>query len=226
MPFFFTTRRIFKEADIDGNNQDDASTTNDYTDDAENDTEQSAVESEPQTNDDQEDTDNAPNDTSNVDDQEDTDNAPDDTSNVDDEYTDYTEDDDVQSQEGSEVGEDAEEAPVDDIKRQEEEMYSNMSPEQLDIMHRELKSRFIDIYNICTNTIERLSAVHVSEDNVSTLEYISRTLSTTKDMIVDYIDNIYKSKSYIENNVNYNKYLVIINAVNKMLESIDNDVNN
>lgn len=210
MPFFFTTRRIFKEADIDGNNQDDASTTNDYTDDTENDTEQSAAEYEPQTNDDQ----------------EDTDNAPDDTSNVDDEYTDYTEDDDVQSQEGSEVGEDAEEAPVDDIKRQEEEMYSNMSPEQLDIMHRELKSRFIDIYNICTNTIERLSAVHVSEDNVSTLEYISRTLSTTKDMIVDYIDNIYKSKSYIENNINYNKYLVIINAVNKMLESIDNDVNN
>ena len=210
MPFFFTTRRIFKEADIDGNNQDDASTTNDYTDDAENDAEQSAAEYEPQTNDDQEDTDNAPNDTS----------------NADDEYTDYTEDDDVQSQEGSEVGEDAEEAPVDDIKRQEEEMYSNMSPEQLDIMHRELKSRFIDIYNICTNTIERLSAVHVSEDNVSTLEYISRTLSTTKDMIVDYIDNIYKSKSYIENNVNYNKYLVIINAVNKMLESIDNDVNN
>lgn len=210
MPFFFTTRRIFKEADIDGNNQDDASTTNDYTDDSENDMEQNTVEAEPQTNDNQ----------------EDTDNAPDDTSNADDEYTDYTEDDDVQSQEGSEVGEDAEETPVDDIKRQEEEMYSNMSPEQLDIMHRELKSRFIDIYNICTNTIERLSAVHVSEDNVSTLEYISRTLSTTKDMIVDYIDNIYKSKSYIENNVNYNKYLVIINAVNKMLESIDNDVNN
>lgn len=210
MPFFFTTRRIFKEADIDGNNQDDASTTNDYTDDTENDAEHSTVESEPQTNDDQEDTDNAPNDTS----------------NADDEYTDYTEDDDIQSQEGSEVGEDAEKAPVDDIKRQEEEMYADMSPEQLDIMHRELKSRFIDIYNICTNTIERLSAVHVSEDNVSTLEYISRTLSTTKDMIVDYIDNIYKSKSYIENNVNYNKYLVIINAVNKMLESIDNDENN
>lgn len=210
MPFFFTTRRIVKEADIDGNNQDDASTTNDYTDDTENDTEQNTVESDPQTNDNQ----------------EDTDNAPDDTSNADDEYTDYTEDDDAQSQEGSEVGEDAEETPVDDIKRQEEEMYSDMSPEQLDIMHRELKSRFIDIYNICTNTIERLSAVHVSEDNISTLEYISRTLSTTKDMIVDYIDNIYKSKSYIENNVNYNKYLVIINAVNKMLENIDNDVNN
>ena len=212
MPFFFTTRRIVKEADIDGNNQDDASTINDYTDDTENDMEQNAVESEPepQTNDDQEDADDAPNDTS----------------NADDEYTDYTEEDDAQSQEGSEVGEDAEEAPVDDIKRQEEEMYSNMSPEQLDIMHRELKSRFIDIYNLCTNAIERLSAVHVSEDNVSTLEYISRTLSTTKDMIVDYIDNIYKSKSYIENNVNYNKYLVIINAVNKMLESIDNDVNN
>lgn len=210
MPFFFTTRRIFKEADIDGNNQDDASTTNDYTDDSENDMEQNTVEAEPQTNDDQEDADDAPNDTS----------------NADDEYTDYTEEDNIQSQDGSEVGEDAEEAPVDDIKRQEEEMYSNMSPEQLDIMHRELKSRFIDIYNICTNTIERLSAVHVSEDNVSTLEYISRTLSTTKDMIVDYIDNIYKSKSYIENNINYNKYLVIINAVNKMLESIDNDVNN
>lgn len=210
MPFFFTTRRIVKEADIDGNNQDDASTTNDYTDDSENNMEQNTVEAEPQTNDDQEDADDAPNDTS----------------NADDEYTDYTEEDNIQSQDGSEVGEDAEEAPVDDIKRQEEEMYSDMSPEQLDIMHRELKSRFIDIYNICTNTIERLSAVHVSEDNVSTLEYISRTLSTTKDMIVDYIDNIYKSKSYIENNVNYNKYLVIINAVNKMLESIDNDVNN
>lgn len=210
MPFFFTTRRIVKEADIDGNNQDDASTTNDYTDDSENDTEQNTVDAEPQTNDNQ----------------EDTDDAPDDTSNADDDYTDYTEEDNIQSQDGSEVGEDAEEAPVDDIKRQEEEMYSNMSPEQLDIMHRELKSRFIDIYNICTNIIERLSAVHVSEDNVPTLEYISRTLSTTKDMIVDYIDNIYKSKSYIENNVNYNKYLVIINAVNKMLESIDNDVNN
>lgn len=113
-----------------------------------------------------------------------------------------------------------EQQPVDALKAQEEEMYSNLSSEQLDIKHRELKNRFLEMYDRTSEIIDRIGDVSVDEQNISTVEYISANLSKMRTMLSDYIDGVYQTKSYIENSINYNRFLAVLGGINKMLEEI------
>lgn len=152
--------------------------------------------------------------------------APDGTEPPADPTTDYTEDDmgiDMDMGEGGEGGEappPEEEEPVDEIKQQEEELLQ-LSPAELDVKHKELKNQYLSMYDITTSLIERIGDASISEDNIGVVEYISDTLSRLRTMLSDYMDSIYSAKSYIENSINYNRFLAVLNGINKLLEEID-----
>ena len=112
---------------------------------------------------------------------------------------------------------------VDDLKKQEEDIYAsaNLSPEQLDIKHKELKQNYLKMYDITTNIIDRIGDASVNEDNIRVIEYISEELNKLRNMITDYVNSVYSGKSYIENAINFNRFLAVLNGINKMLEEID-----
>lgn len=114
-------------------------------------------------------------------------------------------------------------ATVDDLKKQEEDIYAsaNLSPEQLDIKHKELKQNYLKMYDITTNIIDRIGDASVNEDNIRVIEYISEELNKLRNMITDYVNSVYSGKSYIENAINFNRFLAVLNGINKMLEEID-----
>ena len=113
-----------------------------------------------------------------------------------------------------------EEAPVDELKTKEEEMYSNLTPEQLDVKHKELKTRFLDMYDMTTELVDRIGDAIVTEENIGVIEYVSKNLNNLRTMLSDYVSSIYSTKSYIENSINYNRFLAVLNGINKMLEQI------
>lgn len=121
------------------------------------------------------------------------------------------------NQQGS--GED-EQHDVDDIKAKEEEIYSSLTPEQLDVKHKELKNRFLDMFDSISELSERIGNISADEENIHTLEYITNKLIAMKDMVCDYVNDIYQTKSYTENSINYNKFLATLNGINKLLEQI------
>lgn len=209
MAFFFNSR-LFREAEVDGEPQEENEGTppSDFDDNTDqNGTNDSDANSQ--------DSDENDTETSNQDDQDNQDNS--------DQSTDNSGDQDQENSQTDTSDQEQSKAPVDDIKKTEEELYGNMSNEELDQMHKELKSRFCDLYDIIGDTIERLSGISVNEEKIHTIEYASSKLSALKDMMVDYIHNIYKTKSYIENNINYNKFLVVVNAVVKLLEGLNDE---
>lgn len=114
-----------------------------------------------------------------------------------------------------------EEQPVDELKAKEEEIYSNLTDEQLDIKHRELKTRFLDLYDMTSKIVDRIGDATVTEENIGVIEYISKNLSELRDMISDYVSSVYQTKSYTENSVNYNRFLAVLNGIDKMLEEIN-----
>lgn len=116
-----------------------------------------------------------------------------------------------------------EEQPVNDIKRQEEEIYNNanMTPEQLDIKHKELKSQFLAMYDLTSSIIDRIGDASINEENIEVVEFISENLSRLRTMLTDYIESVYAGKSYIENAVTFNRFLATLNGINKMLEQIE-----
>ena len=113
--------------------------------------------------------------------------------------------------------------PVNAIKQQEEEIYNdaNMTPEQLDIKHKELKSQFLAMYDLTSSIIDRIGDASINEENIAVVEFISENLSRLRTMLTDYIDSVYAGKSYIENAVTFNRFLATLNGINKMLEQLE-----
>lgn len=111
---------------------------------------------------------------------------------------------------------------VDEHKEQEEDdLYENLTPEQLDIKHKELKNRYLEMFDTTAGVIDRIGDVAVAEENFEIVKYVSNTLSDLRNMLTDYINSVYKTKSYIENLVNYNKFLAVLNGVNEILEEMN-----
>ena len=114
-----------------------------------------------------------------------------------------------------------EEAKIDELKKQEEELYANLTPEQLDLRHRELKEQYLSMYDLIISILDRINEASVDEEKVEVVKYISDTLENLKKMIVDYMKYSYKMKSYIENSINYNRFLAVLNGMNKILEEMN-----
>ena len=144
------------------------------------------------------------------------------------ETTDYTEmgDEEGAGEEGEEGGDGEappppeEEKPVDELKQQEEEMYG-LSPDKLDIRHKELKKQFLDMYDSTSTIIDKISDAAISEENLGAVEFITETLSKLRTTLSDYLNNVYSGNSYIENVANFNRFLAVLNGVNKILEDLD-----
>jgi hypothetical protein len=43
-------------------------------------------------------------------------------------------------------------------------------------------------------------------------------------MVADYMNNVYSTKSYMENAINYNKFLATLTGINDILVEIDKDL--
>lgn len=112
------------------------------------------------------------------------------------------------------------EEEVDDLKAKEEELYANLTPDQLDIKHKELKGQFLSMFDMVSELVERIGNTGTNEENIKIVEYISNNLINLKDMISDYVNDVYQTKSYIENSIMYNRFLAALNAINKLLEEI------
>lgn len=112
-----------------------------------------------------------------------------------------------------------EESEVDDIKTREEELF-NLTQEELDVKHDELKKRYLDMFDITTDIIERIGDAAVTEKNMEVIEFVTNNLNSIREMLTDYMNSIYKTKSYIENSINYNRFLAVLNGIQKMLEEI------
>lgn len=113
------------------------------------------------------------------------------------------------------------EEEVDENKKAEEEIFSNLTHDQLDIKHKELKNQYLQLYDMTSEIIDRISSINISEDITFVVDYVSTTLSNLRDMVVDYINDVYKTKSYTENLINYNRFLATLSGINKILEEID-----
>ena len=109
-----------------------------------------------------------------------------------------------------------------DIKKQERELFDSLSPEEQKMKNTMLKQLYVDLYNNCGSIITKLNDVSTEVDSVNA--QIKRSLTMLfelKQMIRDYFSNMYESKSYIENDIMFNRYLSMLNAVKNITKEID-----
>lgn len=145
--------------------------------------------------------------------------------------TDYTNMDD-DGGDGADAGDDANGAPNEDqpqegdqqqgagedLKELENQLFSNLSPQQISIRNIELKTQYIELFNTIDKTITKVDMVEKTEKNLPIIDFISKKLSDLKIMVNDYIIKSFNLYGYLENQVNLQHYLVILDAIVKILE--------
>ena len=116
-----------------------------------------------------------------------------------------------------------EEEPVDnEDTRRDKELYDSLSPQEQKERNIKQKKLFFDLYSNCDYVIDKLN--NISDADLE--EYgvqVRKTLSMLFflfQMVSDYATKLYDSKSYIENDIMFNRYLSILNTVKNITSDI------
>ena len=113
-----------------------------------------------------------------------------------------------------------EELPESKLRDLEAVVFDDLSEDQKKMKIKELKELYIIIYKKCGSISGMISDIKRDQETVQIIEYISNTLVDLKHYIDDYINDIFDSKTYVENLAQLQKYIMIFNAINKVFEQI------
>ena len=88
------------------------------------------------------------------------------------------------------------------------------------IRNIQLKSKFAQLHEDADNYMESINRITKNDENILPLKKIVVALGKVKVYIVDYLENIYNSTSYIDNFTNYIKFLVVFRTIGNVLKEM------
>lgn len=115
---------------------------------------------------------------------------------------------------GEDMDGEAEEVPANT------DIFASLTAEEQEVKIKELKRLFGNLYTSCDDILTRIDNLEINEDNLDTLSRISTSLYDMKIYISDYLASVFNTKSYIENDIAFNKFLIVIKSITDIMEDI------
>lgn len=112
------------------------------------------------------------------------------------------------------------EDPDQDLKDVENDIFNGLSDQDKVIKINELKDLYQDLYNRIITLYDKVNDIPKDEELIKVYNFIIDNLSDLKQFVYDYLTNTFDNKTYLENMVNYKKYLSTLNVINGILEEI------
>ena len=100
------------------------------------------------------------------------------------------------------------------------DIFASLTAEEQQIKIKELKNLYSNLYSSCDDILERINKLDINEDNLETISRISTSLYDIKVYISDYLTLVFPTKSYIENDVTFVRFLTIIKSITEILNDI------
>ena len=140
---------------------------------------------------------------------------------VDDDY--LQQDPEENPNEGEEQGMDdmPEEEPPSEMQMIDNNVFADLSSAELAARDRKLREDLATLYDLCNVILNRVIFINKNEQVIKISEYISGKMEDMKDRIVDYLNYIYDSKSYIENMVYYKQCYSLLQGIALILQEIE-----
>lgn len=113
-------------------------------------------------------------------------------------------------------GGDTEEEPI----KANTDIFDSLSSEEQTVKIAELKKMFNELYTSCDDLMHKVSTIDVDDISVNIVSRVNSTLYNLKTYIADYILNIFPIKSYIENDIAFNRFLTVLSSVSRVIESL------
>ena len=97
------------------------------------------------------------------------------------------------------------------------DIFSSLSAEEQQIKIKELKGLYQQMYTSCDELLDRINNLEFTEDSLPIMNRITYALYDLKKYISEYIISIFPRKSFIENDIAFNRFLMILNSVKDIL---------
>ena len=108
-----------------------------------------------------------------------------------------------------------------DEKQLDRDMFETLSDTEKKQKIITLKKLFLEMYNTCDSIIDRYNHIVDRFENVSQIgKRVIMTLYDMKKYISDYTINIFDTKSYIENDIMYNRCLSVLNGIKMVTKDV------
>lgn len=161
---------------------------------------------------------NTENEDQNEDDDYDIDTEPDAEENTDDAGTDEGGED--QNTE-TDTGTDTEDKELD------RQMFDSLSDSEKERKIATLKKLYMELYSKCNILIDKFNQItdDGNDDFKPVVKRILTVLYDLKEYISYYLLNVYDSNSYIENDINFNRYLSVLNGIKHITEELQKEKN-
>ena len=104
------------------------------------------------------------------------------------------------------------------------DIFSTLSKEEQSIKIKELKRLFNDLYIYICDMLTKINDISPDEDNIEPIYRVTAGLFSIKDNISYYIKDVFPIKSYIENDIAYNRYLTIIQSITTILNQVASEM--
>lgn len=99
------------------------------------------------------------------------------------------------------------------------DIFSSLTVEEQKIKIKELKRLYNEMYVSTSDILSRINQLNCDE-YLETLSRISAIMYNVRNHINHYIINIFDTKSYIENDVTFNRFLSIIKSITTIIDNL------
>lgn len=111
------------------------------------------------------------------------------------------------------------------LKELEDSIFDQLPEDQKAAKNKELKNIFNSVYYNCQKISDEVDQIMKTPENVKVYEYITNTLSDLMQYIKDYLTNNFNNRTYMENVVEFEKYLAVLDGIKKVLVDLKNKQN-
>ena len=110
--------------------------------------------------------------------------------------------------------------PNADIEQAEKDVFSDLKPEQMIIKKAELKERYQEVYTAVTDSLEKINKISRTSYDDTMLDFIVKKLTNLKSMIIDSVEGSFDTRTYVENKVELQRFILAFNYLTNMMTQI------
>ena len=100
------------------------------------------------------------------------------------------------------------------------DIFSSLTKEEQQLKIQKLKELFGELYSSCEDLSKKIDNIDYDIVNHETVSRLASALYRTRDYLSDYITKVFANKSYIENNIEFVKFMSTISSITKVTEEL------
>lgn len=105
----------------------------------------------------------------------------------------------------------------DEVNDDNTDIFASLTAEEQQIKIKELKELFQSMYESCDELLDKLNNLEFTEDNLPVMTRLIYSIYDLKKYIKDYIVLVFPKKSFVENDIAFNRFLMVLNSISDIL---------